>query len=235
MELVSKKKLMLFAGQGHPSSPRRSRQSLDVPLGDGQALDVRQRRALRAATARASAAPTSSCCRPTASRSTTASCEQLHHDRRRQARVGASASPRSSPFYGYARQDRKAEGREPITARLARRPAHRRRRRPRRHRRPAHRPDPGLLRLPRRPPHRGAAARRLPAARSIAGEDVTSSRPTPAAASSPGASPNCLGEPTSRPSSRSSTSTARRARTTSPSPTRWSARSRAAPACSSTT
>ena len=60
------------------------------------------------------------------------------------------------PFYGYARQDRKAEGREPITARLvadmfkaagAKRMISRR---------PALRPDPGLLRRPGRPPHRHA-------------------------------------------------------------------------------
>ena len=67
------------------------------------------------------------------------------------------------PFYGYARQDRKAEGREPITAKLvadmfkaagAKRMVVGR---------PALRPDPGLLRRPGRPPHRHAGADRLPA------------------------------------------------------------------------
>ena len=64
------------------------------------------------------------------------------------------------PFYGYARQDRKAEGREPITARLvadlfkaagAKRMVQRR---------PALGPDPGVLRRPGRPPdgHAGAGA-----------------------------------------------------------------------------
>ena len=69
------------------------------------------------------------------------------------------------PFYGYARQDRKAEGREPITARLvadmfkaagAKRMVSRR---------PPLRPDPGLLRRPGRPPHGDARARGLPAGR----------------------------------------------------------------------
>ncbi len=65
------------------------------------------------------------------------------------------------PFYGYARQDKKHRGREPISARLMadlfktagadRHPD----------RRPAHRPDPGLLRRPGGPPVRAADARRL--------------------------------------------------------------------------
>ena len=138
------------------------------------------------------------------------------------------------PFYGYARQDRKAEGREPITARLvadmltvagADRVVTRR---------PAHRADPGLLRLARRPPHRGAAARR---ARRGQGERARSrsSRPTPAAASSPAGSPTISTSTASRPTSPSSTSAGRRARTTSPWPRRSSVRSRASRACSSTT
>ena len=60
------------------------------------------------------------------------------------------------PFYGYARQDKKHRGREPISARLmadlfkvgGRRPAD--------GRRPAHRTDPGLLRRTGRPPLRAA-------------------------------------------------------------------------------
>ena len=40
------------------------------------------------------------------------------HGRRAQARVAPSGSPSSLPFYGYARQDKKHRGREPISARL---------------------------------------------------------------------------------------------------------------------
>ena len=67
------------------------------------------------------------------------------------------------PFYGYARQDRKAEGREPITAKLRGRHADRGRRQSRRLGRSAHRPDPGLLRRAGRPSDRPAGAGRLPA------------------------------------------------------------------------
>ena len=55
------------------------------------------------------------------------------------------------PFYPYARQDKKHRGREPISARLVADLLQDRRRRPDRHRRPAHRPDPGLLRRAGRP------------------------------------------------------------------------------------
>ena len=64
------------------------------------------------------------------------------------------------PFWGYSRQDKKHRGREPISARLvadmfkvagADRIMTGR---------PAHRPDPGVLRRPGRPPLRAAGARR---------------------------------------------------------------------------
>ena len=69
------------------------------------------------------------------------------------------------PFYGYARQDRKAEGREPITAKLVADMLTAAGAEPCRVGRPAHRPDPGLLRRAGRPSHRHAGAGRLPARR----------------------------------------------------------------------
>ena len=120
------------------------------------------------------------------------------------------------PFYGYARQDRKAEGREPITARLVadlfkaagakRMMSHR----------PAQRPDPGLLRRPGRSPHGDAGARELRAP--ARARHRSSCRPTPGASRSPSAwrSTSAISAPTSR----SSTSAARRAPPTWPRPTR---------------
>jgi ribose-phosphate pyrophosphokinase len=83
------------------------------------------------------------------------------------------------PFYGYARQDKKHRGREPISARLmadlfkhgGRRPAH--------GHRPAHRPDPGLLRRAGRPPHGAADARRPCHRATTARRSSRSSRRTP--------------------------------------------------------
>ena len=68
------------------------------------------------------------------------------------------------PWYGYSRQDKKSAPREPITAKLDRRPAPGRRRRPRADDGPPRGTGPGLLHRPRRP-HDGAADVRRPPAR----------------------------------------------------------------------
>ena len=71
------------------------------------------------------------------------------------------------------------------------RPVQDRRRRPADHRRPAHRPDPGLLRRPGRPPVRAAAAGRVrPGAARPASRSRWSPR-TPAACAWPSAGPTC--------------------------------------------
>ncbi len=151
-----------------------------------------------------------------------------HHDRRREARVG-EAHHRGVPVLRI-RAPGPQSGR-PRTDHGAsrRRPAHCRGRGPRRNRRPAHRTDPGLLRLPRRPPHRRAGDRRVPEAQRR--ERRGDRRPRRGRRQARrGASPTG-----STPTSRSSTSAARRARTTSRSPPRSSATSKGARASSSTT
>ncbi len=128
--------------------------------------------------------------------------EQLHHGRRAQARVGQAhhrdrAVLRLRPAGQEAPRPR-AHLRPPD-----RRPVQDRRRRPAHDGRPAHLADPGLLRRPRRPPLRDAAAgeaRRRPA---CPARTSPSSRPTPAACAWPSAGPTC-----SAPRWRSSTSAA---------------------------
>ena len=116
MELVPKKRLMLFAGSGHRSLSEEIAQSLDVPLSsvtlsnfaNGE-LYCRYGESVRGA----DVFLLQSYCNPI-------------NDRIMEQLIMIDAAKRASakritavcPFYGYARQDRKAEGREPITARL---------------------------------------------------------------------------------------------------------------------
>ena len=116
MELVSKKKLMLFAGQGNEGLSREIAECLDVPLGDVKLstfasgeLYARYGESIRGADVFV----------------VQSHCEPIN-DRIMQQLLMIDAAKRASarrvtavcPFYGYARQDRKAEGREPISARL---------------------------------------------------------------------------------------------------------------------
>jgi ribose-phosphate pyrophosphokinase len=116
MDLVSQKKLMLFSGQGHPELSSEIAVELDVPLGDiklstfssGETYvrygeNIRGRDVFLVQT----------------------HCEPIN-DRIMEQLLMIDAAKRASahritavcPYYGYARQDRKAEGREPISARL---------------------------------------------------------------------------------------------------------------------
>ena len=121
---TQKKRLMLFAGQGNASSRHRDlRPASSVPLGavvlssfaNGE-LYCRYGENVRGA----DVFVIQSHCPPI-------------NDRIFEQLIMIDAAKRASakritavcPFYAYARQDRKAEGREPITARAARRPAHR--------------------------------------------------------------------------------------------------------------
>ncbi|HEX9505520.1 MAG TPA: ribose-phosphate diphosphokinase [Acidimicrobiia bacterium] len=116
METVSKKKLMLFSGQGNDVLSQEIAQCLEVPLGDVKLttfasgeLYARYGENIRGADVFV----------------VQSHCEPIN-DRIMQQLLMVDAAKRASarrvtavcPFYGYARQDRKAEGREPISARL---------------------------------------------------------------------------------------------------------------------
>src|SRR5207248_7383238 len=116
MELVSKKKLILVAGRDHPELSAEVAEHLDVPLGEvvlstfsNGEIYCRYGESIRGADV---------------------FVFQTHggsiNDRLMEQLIMIDAAKRASakritavsPFYGYSRQDRKAEGREPITARL---------------------------------------------------------------------------------------------------------------------
>jgi ribose-phosphate pyrophosphokinase len=116
METVSKKTLMLFAGQGNEELSREIAECLGIPLGDVRLstfasgeLYARYGESIRGADVFVMQSH----------------CEPIN-DRIMQQLLMIDAAKRASarrvtavcPFYGYARQDRKAEGREPISARL---------------------------------------------------------------------------------------------------------------------
>ena len=116
MELVTKKRLMLFAGSGNPELSQEIAANLKMPLGDiklsrfaNGELYCRYGESVRGA----DVFVLQSYCEPI-------------NDRIMEQLIMIDAAKRASakritavcPFYGYARQDRKAEGREPITARL---------------------------------------------------------------------------------------------------------------------
>ncbi len=116
MELVTKKKLMLFSGRANVSLSEEIAENLGVPLGDVELstfangeIYCRYLESIRGA----DVFIVQSHCEPINERI----MEQL---------IMIDAAKRASakritavcPFYGYARQDKKTEGREPITARL---------------------------------------------------------------------------------------------------------------------
>jgi ribose-phosphate pyrophosphokinase len=116
MELVTKKTLHMFAGRSHPELARDIADHLGVTLGETNLrefangeLHCRFGQSIRGA----DVFLLQSHCRPV----NTSIMEQL---------IMIDAAKRASakritavcPFYGYSRQDRKAEGREPITAKL---------------------------------------------------------------------------------------------------------------------
>jgi ribose-phosphate pyrophosphokinase len=120
MELVTKKKLYLVSGRATQSLSQEIAGALDIPLGEANLSDF---------------ANGELHCRFSESvRGTDVFIVQSHcategfsvNDTIMEQLIMVDAAQRASakritvvcPFYGYARQDRKAEGREPITARL---------------------------------------------------------------------------------------------------------------------
>jgi ribose-phosphate pyrophosphokinase len=116
MELVPKKRLMLFAGQGNRELSTEIAECLRVPLGEVELstfangeLYARYCESVRGADLFV----------------LQGHCEPIN-DRIVEQLIMIDAAKRASakritavcPYYGYSRQDRKAEGREPITARL---------------------------------------------------------------------------------------------------------------------
>jgi ribose-phosphate pyrophosphokinase len=116
MELVTKKRLVLVAGRGHEELSNEVAEHLGVPLGEvvlstfaNGEIYCRFGENIRGA----DVFVFQSHCEPT-------------NDRLMEQLIMIDAAKRASakritavvPFYGYARQDRKAEGREPISARL---------------------------------------------------------------------------------------------------------------------
>jgi len=116
MELLTRKKLIFVAGRGHPELSAEVAEHLDVPLGDCVLSTFANGEIY---------------CRYGENiRGTDVFVFQTHgpsiNDNLMEQMIMIDAAKRASakritavcPFYGYARQDRKAEGREPITARL---------------------------------------------------------------------------------------------------------------------
>jgi ribose-phosphate pyrophosphokinase len=116
MELVTKKRLMLFSGMGNAALAQEIARNLGVPLGEVELsrfangeMYARYEESVRGADVFV----------------VQTHCDPIH-ERIWEQLLMVDAAKRASakritavcPFYGYARQDRKAEGREPISARL---------------------------------------------------------------------------------------------------------------------
>jgi ribose-phosphate pyrophosphokinase len=116
MELVTKKTLRLYAGRSHPVLAQQIAEHIGVPLGEANVRDF--------------ANGETHCQFGENIRGADVFIIQTHcgsvNDSIMEQLIMIDAAKRASakritavsPFYGYSRQDRKAEGREPITARL---------------------------------------------------------------------------------------------------------------------
>jgi ribose-phosphate pyrophosphokinase len=120
MERVTKKRLALYSGRTHHSLAREIADHLDVELGEPDLVDfanteVRARYAESIRGADVFILQSHSACD---GRSINDSIMEQLIMIDAAYRASAKRITAVCPFYGYARQDRKAQGREPITARL---------------------------------------------------------------------------------------------------------------------
>ena len=116
MELVTKKKLMLYTGDSHPALAQEIADHLHVTLGEANLrqfangeMHCRYGESIRGADV--------FIIQTHAAHVNDALMEQLIMIDAAK-RASAKRITAVAPYYGYARQDRKAEGREPITAKL---------------------------------------------------------------------------------------------------------------------
>ncbi len=116
MELVTKKHLQLYAGRSHPDLAREVASSLGVTLGDANLVDFPNTE-LRATFGESIRGADVFILQSHAAPVNEAIMEQaIMLDAAK--RASAKRITAVCPYYGYGRQDRKAKGREPITAKL---------------------------------------------------------------------------------------------------------------------
>jgi ribose-phosphate pyrophosphokinase len=120
MELVAKKKLRMYAGTSHPALAEEIAKHLDVPLGDAHIrrfangeIHCRFDESIRGTDVFLIQTHT-----PVAGLSINDSIMEQLNMIDAAKRASAKRITAVCPYYGYSRQDRKAEGREPISAKL---------------------------------------------------------------------------------------------------------------------
>lgn len=120
MERVTTKRLALFTGRTHPALAAEIADALEVELGDPQLVDFAngEMRARFADSVRGTDVFVIQTHATTEAGSVNDSIMEQLIMIDAAHRASAKRITAVCPFYGYARQDRKAEGREPITARL---------------------------------------------------------------------------------------------------------------------
>ena len=191
LKRTTEKNLMLFSGRAHPRLADEVAHLLETTLVRPRTATSRTPRSTSATRSRCAAATRSSLQSHTAPINEWIMEHLLMVDALK--RASAKRITVVMPFYGYARQDKKHLGREPISARLIADLFKTAGRGPADHRRPAHGADPGLLRRARRPSRRAAGARRSTSRAATPTRTSPWSPPTPAGSRWPSSGPSRLG------------------------------------------